>query len=917
MKQNYQTFTFLKWIKNYVNKVYLFFILAAGSPGIFYSQMTYTFTNASATGSLGPTQSQINTAYASTNLNGSVVIPTGTPGIQTWTVPSTMGYRIEARGGQGFGTYGGRGAIIAGDFTLTAGTVLKILVGQKAEASSNSSAYNEYGGGGGSFVTNLSNVPYVVAGGGGGSFATSFQANSDGTVSTSGNSGANATDIGAGGTSGNGGTGAAYADGGGGLLSSGGGGFSAPGIAFVSGGTGGSLYGQGGFGGGAGTSSYNDTRGAGGGGYSGGGGAHTAGVGAPQGGGGGSYNNGVNQTNTTGGNTGQGLVIISELCNIRIYSSGSNSVAPSICSGNSLTLTTNAVSNYTWSNGNTTSTMIVVSPTSSQTYSIVGTSSAACVAAGSISVTVSSGLPVLSISNPSSNICLGKAITLTASGAITYTWTGGVVNGVAFPPSATSSYTVTGQNGCGTSTAATGVTISPLVVSSIASPTIVCAGSSTSTLTANSSVNGYTWQPFGYSGQSVVVSPSAYTIYTVTASDGTCSGTSTVAVATKPTPTIGAVTSSSMICANGIVTITATGGLSYSWTPGNLTGPTVTVSPTAPTLYQVIGTNSLGCSGAANAIVLTNPSPTVVISTNHSIICVGGSAGLTASGAVSYNWLGGGPGSAGYTVNPQITSIYTVTGTDANGCTDTEMTTISVFSPSVSVSAVTSSICNGSTTTLTAAGANTYTWNNGLGTSASVHPSPTITTMYIVNASTTSSAVTCPSSNTITVTVFNNPSITIVATKTVMCRKDANAILTAQGGSTYVWSTSAITSTASASSAVATTSLYTVTGTDANGCVNTASIQVKVNTCTGITEQSAEQNSIIIYPNPSNGEFTISSEKDITLKIMDQLGREIRVISLTIVNDHKLQVSDLANGIYFVIGQNGTQKVSQKIVITK
>ena len=363
MKQNYQILKIVISKYNSVNRLLLFaLVFFTGGSEILVAQQTYTFTNAAATGSVGPTQAQINAAYLTTNLNGSVVI-SPTAGIQTWTVPSNGGYRIECRGGQGVGAYGGRGANMAGDFTLTAGTVLKILVGQKGEMSANTSANAQYGGGGGSYVTNLANVPYVIAGGGGGSFASSFQANSDGTVSASGNSGAAATDMGAGGTAGGGGSGSGSADGGGGLNTNGVG-FSAPGIAFINGGTGGtySFYGVGGFGGGAGTSSYNDTRGGGGGGYSGGGGAHTAGVGAPQGGGGGSYNNGANQLNASGTNTGQGLVLISELCNIKIFSSGTSSVNPSICAGQSLTLTTNAASNYTWSNGNTTNTAIVVSP---------------------------------------------------------------------------------------------------------------------------------------------------------------------------------------------------------------------------------------------------------------------------------------------------------------------------------------------------------------------------------------------------------------------------------------------------------------------------------------------------------------------------------------------------------------------------
>src|SRR5690606_23043061 len=90
-----------------------------------YAQLTYTFTNAGATGNTGPTQAQVNTAYTSTSLAGSV---TATNGIQYWTVPSSGPYKIEARGAQGGGSSSGLGAAIEGEFDLISGTVLKIIV---------------------------------------------------------------------------------------------------------------------------------------------------------------------------------------------------------------------------------------------------------------------------------------------------------------------------------------------------------------------------------------------------------------------------------------------------------------------------------------------------------------------------------------------------------------------------------------------------------------------------------------------------------------------------------------------------------------------------------------------------------------------------------------------------------------------
>ncbi len=275
------------------------------------AQTVYTFTPAGATGTTGPTQAMIDTAYAGTNLDGQVM---SVGGIQNWVVPASGPYLIEAFGGQGYGPFGGRGAHIAGEFNLNAGDTLKILVGQMAAPYYNypSTSYNhQFGGGGGSFITMADNTPLVVAGGGGGSHVASYLAANDGQITTNGAAGAAGSTIRAGGTGGSGGQAASSSDGGGGLLGNGGG--TAGGQAFVNGGAGGGLYGFGGFGGGGGTSSWNNYRGAGGGGYSGGGGGNNGGSCCAAGGGGGSYNAGTNPVNLAGVQLGDGLVRITSL----------------------------------------------------------------------------------------------------------------------------------------------------------------------------------------------------------------------------------------------------------------------------------------------------------------------------------------------------------------------------------------------------------------------------------------------------------------------------------------------------------------------------------------------------------------------------------------------------------------------------
>jgi hypothetical protein len=330
----------------------------------------FNFTNCGVSGRTGPTQTNVNTTYSGTNLDGDVTI--NTQGIQEWTVPQTGVYRIDVSGAQGGGDNGGLGANMQGDFMLTTGDVLKILVGQEGapvDVISTSSA----SGGGGSFVTLFDNTPLIIAGGGGGNQGTTV-ATSHGDTLTSGQTGYGASSVGAGGTLGDGGIASPNSGGGGGLLTNGttggNGGPNEGGHAFLNGGEGGDVAigsatyptASGGFGGGGTATNTGWRAGGGGGGYSGGGGGNINSVStACAGGGGGSYNAGTNQNNTIGTNTGHGSISIIRYGTATTSSlvSAQITILPiadpivtspiSICEMDSVLLTaTGSTGNYTW-----------------------------------------------------------------------------------------------------------------------------------------------------------------------------------------------------------------------------------------------------------------------------------------------------------------------------------------------------------------------------------------------------------------------------------------------------------------------------------------------------------------------------------------------------------------------------------------
>ena len=281
---------------------------ASGGGGL-YDFQDATFTNGTVTGYQGPSLAQARSGMSGTSANNfknNTSFFNVTNGQQYWTVPIDGTYRITATGaGMWDHRQGGYGASLRGDFALTQGEIIRILVGQTGPVGG--------GAAGGSFVVRS---PYttngsilVIAGGGGGGHSNGFQSNSNANSGTSGRQASTPGGNGAGGSSGQGGQGT-NSGGGGGFFSNGGdgGGTGSGGRAYVNGGYGGNESSDvGGFGGG-GTSG--NSHGGGGGGYSGGGGSG----GNPwHGGGGGSYNNGSNQVASEGAVSGNSSSVIIQL----------------------------------------------------------------------------------------------------------------------------------------------------------------------------------------------------------------------------------------------------------------------------------------------------------------------------------------------------------------------------------------------------------------------------------------------------------------------------------------------------------------------------------------------------------------------------------------------------------------------------
>ncbi len=339
----------------------------------------------------------------------------------------------------------------------------------------------------------------------------------------------------------------------------------------------------------------------------------------------------------------------------------------------------------------------------------------------------------------------------------------------------------------------------------------------------------YSWH-FGDGDTSTSISPAhIYTMpgtYTVTLSakdTATCNILDTmVAVITVNIPPIITV-SNATVCVGSNATLTASGASTYTWSTGNHTA-SISQSPTVTTTYTVTaGIN--GCVNTATANIVINALP--VLTVNSPTICAGNAATLTAGGATTYTWNTTATSSS-IIVNPVITTIYTVTGTDNNSCKNKITTTVTV-TPSPVITIPPANACIGSTATITASGAITYTWNTG-SISPSIVISPTVSTNYSVTGTNT---LGCISTKSVTLQVHALPIISVGSG--IICQ-GTSFVLAATGATSYIWSTGATGIAITVSPSVTTT--YTIIGADNNNCMDTTFATIVVDPSPTITVNS-------------------------------------------------------------------------------
>jgi hypothetical protein len=515
--------------------------------------------------------------------------------------------------------------------------------------------------------------------------------------------------------------------------------------------------------------------------------------------------------------------------------------------------------------------------------------------------------PSVVVSAAPDTICPGLSSILTASAVDSYLWNTGETSAtITVTPTTTTTYTVTGTKyGLTSSAEITVVVDNHLSINVTANPQTLCIGDS-SVITAQWA-DSYIWST-GMTSSSITVFPTTDTTFTVTGTKNGCSGTRSITITVLATPNISILTLNDSICEGTSTTLIASGAQSYLWSNGqtSIIPGIISVSPNQTTTYTVTGYNSNGCSNTASLTIFVSPAPTVDINASSTIICRGEVVTLTASGADTYLWSSGLQPISQVTVSPTNTTTYTVTGI-TNSCSNTATITITVKpSPNLTVVANPYTICESGVSVLTASGAQTYQWSNGVSNSGQITVTPS--SMGAHTYTVTGTLNDCSATATVTVAVYpipDKPTITKVSEDPIVLK---SSYLT---GNQWYNLFGPIPN--------ATNQLYTVSQNGSyfvivtiNGCPSSPSDTITIDNV-NISYYNVDDG-IVLYPNPADDIIFIKSNNNISeIIIFDAIGR----IVATYYNVQQINISNLPEGFYNINIKFDKKNVIKPLIIQR
>ena len=385
----------------------------------------------------------------------------------------------------------------------------------------------------------------------------------------------------------------------------------------------------------------------------------------------------------------------------------------------------------------------------------------------------------------------------------------------------------------------------PAASANAGADTSFCSNGTVSHVLQGSGNGTYSWSPAVYLNNANIANPTATintttTFYlTVTGTPSICTGIDSVTVFVNPPPLINTIADTTICRSSTLVLNTNSNAVTYQWTPANyVSNPTIAnpnfIGPVSQRLY-VTGSTGPGCFAIDSVDVFVNPLP-VVKTISDTTLCINETITLTTTGAQNYSWSPAAglnnPGIANPVFSGNAGQTYTVTGTDVNGCKNTDLVTIDISSPDSLKQPPSFVICQKQTVQLDGNNGTrvSYLWSPAtyLSNATIINPlaNPPQTTLYTLLV--TDNRCGFDSTFTTLLTVLPAPVINAGKTNDIDCAfRSAN--LFASGGNQYLWSPSTGLSNTAIANPVATpanTQTYTVLVTDATGCTNTGSVTV-------------------------------------------------------------------------------------------
>lgn len=473
-----------------------------------------------------------------------------------------------------------------------------------------------------------------------------------------------------------------------------------------------------------------------------------------------------------------------------------------ICVGETVQLSaTEGFPIYEWSTGGNTH-QISVSPTTTTTYTLSVTRKPGCVVVLNTIVRVHEHPEAMIFGD--SIICENNVNMLTASPADSYVWsTGDTTKSIMANGVGDYSVILNTRYGCSVTAHHSITQELPAPIPQITGHNIICNGEE-SVFTASGADN-FEWNTGAHSESISVNTAGTYSVTCVHPNGCSATGYRTLINAS---PQI-IITGDTSICIGQTSIVEATGGYSYHWSTGE-NSPLLVTTPTQTTTRILEATSESGCQSSRIVTIAVNPLPNPSI-LGESVFCQGDSSTLYASGGVDYLWSNGASGSE---ISIKNTGIYVVTVTNAFGCTNTASHSITANAqPHITITGDTI-FCQGSNSQLTAIGGTSFLWNTGVSTQSTI---VSHSGLYTVTATNNNG---CSSTKSVHITSIPAPIGNIIG-ETRICEGE-RTLLTATGGTSYIWNDGSTEPTLSVTQA----GTYTVTISNEEGCTSIVSKNV-------------------------------------------------------------------------------------------